>query len=103
MMAGLVSAAIGADIWIFSTFATLASVDAHASDFRYHVEATTIWQLETRLEDVSDRRSTLISDGITPKNSDYANDLEKREKKLTKQISCLQSNGKHCLSKTDSG
>jgi len=108
---------VAAYAWIFTTFVTHADLGNHtqktdhvvdarvtqlASDFHSHVEATTIWQLETRLEDISDKRWSLkermeAPDGNTRDNRDKDRELQKRESKLNKEISCLQQSGKHCL------
>lgn len=100
IIGGVAVATVLSYIWAFTTFATVATFEAHASDFQDHVEATTIWQLETRLEDISDQRTKLKIAGINSANRDYDNDLKKRESKLRKSIDCLQSDGKHCLRKS---
>jgi len=101
IIGAVIVATIASYMWIFATFVTATTFEAHASDFSEHIEAQTIWQLETRLEDISDQRMKLQMVGITPQNRDFDRDLQKREDKLTKQISCLQQNGKHCLRKSE--
>jgi len=85
-----------------------ARIELLADNFQYHVAATTVWQLETRLEDISDKRWSLKTrmeetNGNTRDNRDRDRDLEKRETKLQQQISCLQQAGKHCLNNSEAG
>ena len=106
-------------VWVFATFVTQDDLVTHTSsiktevgtlagDFQQHVEATTIWQLETRLEDNTDKRRALKRrmgepGGNTVDNRIYDTDLENRETKLSKSITCLQNSGSHCLNSADGG
>ena len=104
---GAVSVAtIASYMWIFATFVTATAFDAHANDFQTHIEATTVWQLETRLEDITDQRwmlqqRMLQPGGSTADNRRRDHDLEKRESKIFNQITCIKQEGNHCLAQPE--
>lgn len=119
MIAGTIAGTAIGVVWVFATFVTQDDLVTHtnflktevvtlAGDFQQHVEATTIWQLETRLEDNTDKRRALKQrmgepGGNTVDNRIYDADLENRETKLSKSITCLQNSGSHCLNSADGG
>lgn len=94
--------AISGYIWLFATFVTTATFSAHAHEFAEHIEAQTIWALQTRMEDVSDQRWLLQQkmdepNGNTMERRTRDRELMRRELKLKDQISCLKTGGNHCL------
>lgn len=71
-----------------------------------HIEASTIWQIERVLDDVSDKRWE-IKNRLQTANGDKSDllerdrDLAKRESSYKEQLACLRNGGKYCLHETD--
>lgn len=109
----IVLSVIGSLFWAQGTFTAQTDFLVHEKTAELRLNAlaetvndrfagVTLWQMETRLEDITDTRRTLKIEGITTANRDYDHDLEKRQTKLTKQITCMQSGGKFCLNRAES-
>ena len=95
-------------IWVFSTFVTVATFNAHASDFdkyatgqdvkslKLSVRATNaeLWALEGRMS---------VPGGDSQRNQDRKHALTQQKEEDKAAIECLQSKRQHCLSNMDSG
>ena len=103
MMAGLLLASYVA---MFTTFATVQQVDVVALNLTDHIDEQTIWKLETKLENIGDKRWLVqqrISQpgGDTVENRKQVKDLNSREKKAERSLQCVRTGGSHCISRTD--
>jgi len=105
-LAGIITAVamatIGAYIWIFSTFVTIASFDAHANDFQQYIEGQNVRMLQLALTDAKDKLWELEvrmdepgGDNLT--NQKRKHELQQRIDDKESTIHCLQNNGEHCL------
>ena len=94
----------------FATTDKLESVQValnlQESTLTSHIEASTIWQIERVLDDVSDKRWE-IKTRLQHANGDKSDlmerdrDLAKREAEYKTQLACLRNGGKYCLHATD--
>lgn len=103
-----VAATILSYIWVFSTFVTVATFNAHANDFNTYavgqdvkslklsVRATNaeLWELEGRMS---------TPGGDSQRNRDRKHTLTQQKEEDKAAIECLQSKRQHCLSNMDSG
>jgi hypothetical protein len=108
----LATAVITAYVWVFSTFATQeenaaqhmaleASITQVSTELRYHIDEALLWRINTRIEDLQDRRDELEREIQAGNDSDFTQsnkrDLDRRIQRLQQQVQCLQNNGSHCL------
>ena len=120
MIALTVSVIIGYG-WTLSNFVTTDELTRHAErtdgsaireiekvagNLKNHIDEQTIWKLETKLEDIGDKRWLVqqrISQpgGDTLENRKQVKDLEGREKKAERSLQCVRNGGNHCISRTD--
>lgn len=92
--------------WIFSTFVTVATFNAHAADFHNYVVGQDVRILKVQVTDANDKlweleRRIKEPGGNTQSNLDRKRDLKKRVVAKEKIITCIQTEGIHCLSNTD--
>ena len=103
LLAGLLLASYAG---MFTTFATVQQVDVVAVNLTDHIDEQTIWKLETKLEDIGDKRWLVEQrmsqpGGDTQENRKQILDLEGREKKAVRSLNCVRNGGDHCISRTD--
>lgn len=107
MFGAIIIGTITGYAWLFSTFATVATLNAHAADFQDYVVSQDVRALKIQVMDTNDKLWELeqritAPGGATLSNKERRRDLNTRVKTAEKKISCIQSNGKHCLGSTDS-
>jgi len=93
---------IAAYAWALGNFATVDSVELVAVNLQDHMDEQTIWRLETKLEDIGDKRwlvhqAIARPGGDTQANRQQAMELEGREKKVERSLGCIRTGGKHCI------
>jgi len=103
-------AIISAYAWTLSNFVTVESfeheIEQVAGNLKSHIDEQTIWKLETKLEDIGDKRWLVQQrlsqpGGDTSENRKQVKDLNSREKKAERSLQCVRTGGNHCISRTD--
>lgn len=91
-------------IWIFSTFVTVVTFDAHAMDFERYVIGQDVRVLQASVIDAKDKLWELEQKmqqpgGDTRPNRERKHDLEERIELDSKTIKCLQDGKDHCFTR----